>query len=686
MTDTEADLIDIETNRHYPKLFTPLKIHNHLIKNRTIMGSMHTGLEEKRGGFVRLAQYFKERAAGGAGLIVTGGIAPNFAGRVSPFGSQLSFWWQVSKHRKVTNAVHSVGGKIAMQILHTGRYAYHPFSVAPSAIKSPITPFKPKALSVRGINKTIKDFANCARLAQKAGYDGVEVMGSEGYLINQFIVSKTNHREDQWGGSFENRIRLAIEIVKSVRDATDENFIIIFRLSMLDLVEKGSNWEEVIKLGQAIEKAGASIINTGIGWHEARIPTIVTSVPRANFTWVTKKLKPHISIPLITTNRINTPEVAESVLANEDAEMVSMARPFLADPEFMIKAQKGKADQINTCIACNQACLDHAFQNKLVSCLVNPRACEETLLNFTRTKSIKNIAVVGAGPAGMAFAVYAAERGHQVTLFDQADKIGGQLNIANQVPGKEEFFETLRYFEKSLSRLSVEVKLNTEVDKAMLERGRFDEIVVATGINPRTPSIEGIAHEKVLSYIDVLKHKKSVGESVAIIGAGGIGFDVAEFLTHTESLTTRPADWEKEWGIDRQYRNPGGLADKQQIEKSPRKVYLLQRKISKIGKGLGKTSGWTHRLSLKHKKVSMIQGVQYSKIDDDGLHIELDGKAKLLSVDTIVLCAGQTSNNQLFKQLEKSFDRVHLIGGADVALELDAKRAIRQAAILASRI
>jgi 2,4-dienoyl-CoA reductase (NADPH2) len=673
-------------NSYYPKLFAPLMVHNHRLANRVIMGSVHTGLEEKRDGFKRLAQYFKERAEGGVGLIVTGGIAPNFAGRVSPFGSQLSFPWQVNKHRIVTQAVHSVGGKIAMQILHTGRYAYHPFSVAPSAIKSPITPFKPKALSKRGIAKTIKDFANCAKLAKRAGYDGVEIMGSEGYLINQFIVSKTNKRTDEWGGEFNNRIKLPLEIVKAVRKSTDENFIIIYRLSMLDLVEKGSSWDEVVELGQQVEKAGASIINTGIGWHEARIPTIVTSVPRANFTWVSKKLKPHINIPLITTNRINTPEVAESVLTQGDADMVSMARPFLADPQFMDKARRGQPEQINTCIACNQACLDHAFANKLVSCLVNPRACAETLLNFETTKAVKKIAVIGAGPAGLSFAVYAAQRGHKITLYDAADKIGGQLNIANQVPGKEEFYETLRYFSNMLEQHNVEVKLNTLVDPSLLSEGEYQEVVVATGISPRLPEINGIEHSKVLSYIDVLKNKHPVGKKVAIIGAGGIGFDVATFLTHSESLTLRPQDWNKEWCVDPEYLNRGGLASKQEVEESPRQVYLLQRKSSKIGGGLGKTSGWTHRLSLKHKKVKMLNNVSYDKIDDRGLHISVDGEVSCLEVDHVILCAGQLSNDHLYKQLKSQFDNVHLIGGADVAAELDAKRAIKQGAELASII
>lgn len=682
MTNSPLD----SENSHYPTLFQPLKVHNHVIANRAIMGSMHTGLEEKWGGFDRLAQYYKERAEGGIGLIVTGGISPNLAGRVAPFGCQLSFPWQVGKHKKVTHAVHQANGKIVMQILHTGRYGYHPFAVAPSAIKSPISPFRPKALSERGIQKTIKDFANCARLAKKAGYDGVEIMGSEGYLINQFIVSKTNKRSDKWGGEFKNRIKFPIEIVKAVREITDANFIIIYRLSMLDLVENGSSWEEVVELGKQIEAAGASIINTGIGWHEARIPTIVTSVPRANFTWVTEKIRKHINIPLITTNRINNPETAERILAAGQADMVSMARPLLADPDFMKKAQNNQADLINTCIACNQACLDHAFKNQLVSCLVNPRACEETELNFKTTQQPKSIAVVGAGPAGMAFAVYASQRGHQITLFDAADKIGGQLNIANQVPGKEEFYETLRYFKNMLIKNKVEVRLNTNVTAELLKREQFDELVIATGILPRVPKIKGVEHSKVLSYIDVLKHKKAVGKSVAVIGAGGIGFDVAEFLTHNKSLTTDPEAWNREWGVDPEYSHRGGLAKNIEIEASPRKVFLLQRKKSKVGAGLGKTSGWTHRLSLKHKKVKMLNDVEYLKIDEQGLHINQSGKESCLEVDNVILCAGQLSNTALYEEAKNLFERVHLIGGADVAAELDAKRAIRQGAILASKI
>ncbi|MCW8877393.1 MAG: NADPH-dependent 2,4-dienoyl-CoA reductase [Kangiellaceae bacterium] len=674
-------------NSYYPALFEPLKIHDHIIENRVLMGSMHTGLEEMKGGFDKLAQFYKERAEGGVGLIVTGGIAPNLAGRVSPLGSQLSFFWQVKKHKKITDAVHSVGGKIAMQILHTGRYAYHPFAVAPSAIKAPITPFKPKALSERGIRKTIGDFVNCAKKAKQAGYDGVEVMGSEGYLINQFIAERTNKRTDKWGGSFENRVRLALEIVKGIRQATDSNFIIIFRLSMLDLVENGSSWDEVVELGKSIENAGASIINTGIGWHEARVPTIATSVPRANFAWVTEKIKPHISIPVVTTNRINTPEVAEEVLQSGKCDMVSMARPFLADSDFMEKAKQGKAEKINTCIACNQACLDHIFEHKRVTCLVNPRACYETELNFNKTDNSKNIAVVGAGPAGLSFSTYAAERGHKVTLFEASDKIGGQLNVANQIPGKEEFFETIRYFKERLDDTGVELKLNHFVNKEELLNSEFDEVVIATGIEPRTPKLEGVDHEKSMTYLDVLKHKKHVGEKVAIIGAGGIGFDVAEYLTHEgDSLTLQPDAWAKEWKVDLDYQNRGGLLENASIHPSPREVHLLQRKTTKVGKGLGKTTGWIHRSSLKNKKVKMISGADYLKIDDKGLHIKRNDKESCLEVDNVIICAGQNPLRQLYDEISKSDKSVHLIGGADVAAELDAKRAIRQGAKLAEKI
>ncbi|MET1255583.1 FAD-dependent oxidoreductase [Aliikangiella maris] len=671
----------------YPALFSPIKIHDHYIKNRAIMGSMHTGLEELKGGFDKLARYYQERAEGGVGLIVTGGIAPNFAGRISPMGSQLSFFWQVKKHRKITDAVHQAGGKIAMQILHTGRYAYHPFAVAPSSIKAPITPFKPRALSLRGIRKTIKDFVNCAKKAQQAGYDGVEVMGSEGYLINQFIVSKTNKRKDDWGGSFENRMRFPVEIVKAIREATGHNFIIIYRLSMLDLVDQGSNWEEVVSLGKAIESAGASMINTGIGWHEARVPTIATSVPRANFTWVTEKLKPHISIPLVTTNRINTPEMAEQVLQAGHSDFVSMARPFLADPDFMQKAKAGKPESINTCIACNQACLDHIFEHKRVTCLVNPRACYETELFFNKAQKAKTIAVVGAGPAGLSFATYAAQRGHQVTLYEAADKIGGQLNIANQIPGKEEFYETIRYYNQRIKETGVKLKLNQTVDSEFLIQQSFDEIIIATGVEPRIPDIPGVTHSKVLNYLDVLKYKKDVGQTVAVIGAGGIGFDVAEYLTHTgESLTLNPDKWAKEWRVDKDYTQRGGLLKKPEIEASPRKVYLLQRKETKLGKDLGKTTGWIHRMSLKNKQVTQIAGAEYLKIDDQGLHINHENQTQCLVVDHVIICAGQNSLKQIYIELKEKNISAHIIGGADFAAELDAKRAIRQGAELASMI
>lgn len=673
--------------QQYKDLFKPIKIHNHELPNRAIMGSMHTGLEEMKNGFTKLAQYYKERAEGGVGLIVTGGIAPNFSGRVSPLSSQLSFFWQVAKHRKITDAVHSAGGKIAMQILHTGRYAYHPFAVSSSAIKSPISPFKPKALSSRGVKKTINDFVNCAKKAQQAGYDGVEIMGSEGYLINQFIVKKTNKRTDQWGGSFENRIRLPIEIVKQVRKATNENFIIIYRLSMIDLVDEGSSWDEVIQLGQAIEAAGASMINTGIGWHEARVPTIATSVPRANFTWVTAKIKPHINIPLITTNRINTPQVANDIIAQGQSDLVSMARPFLADGQFMQKAKAGKAEKINTCIACNQACLDHIFDRKKVTCLVNPRACFETELNFYPTQKAKSIAVVGAGPAGLSFATYAAERGHKVTLFDASDKIGGQLNVANQVPGKEEFDETIRYFQERIKDTKVKLKLNHKATIDDFKSSKFDEIVIATGVLPRIPEIEGIDHPKVLNYLEVLKDKKPVGDKVAIIGAGGIGFDVAEYLTHSgDSLSLKPKKWAKEWKVDLNYKHSGGLLDKAEIEASPREVYLLQRKETKLGASLGKTTGWIHRSSLKHKKVKNLSGVTYEKIDDAGLHIKVSSQTQCLKVDNIILCAGQSSLRNLYDELKLQSKKPHLIGGANIAAELDAKRAIRQGAELAAKI
>lgn len=672
----------------YPTLLTPLDLGFTQLRNRVLMGSMHTGLEEEKGGFDKLAAFYAERARGGVGLIVTGGIAPNLRGRLVPHGSQLSFPWQVSKHKKVTSAVHQEGGKIALQILHAGRYAYHPFSLAPSALKAPISPFKPRAMSERQIRGTIRDFAATAALAKAAGYDGVEVMGSEGYLINQFICERTNKRTDGWGGSSENRMRFPVEIVRAIRERVGTDFIIIFRLSMLDLVEQGSTLEEVIALGKALEAVGVTLINTGIGWHEARIPTIATSVPRGAFSWVTAELKKHLKVPLITTNRINTPEVAERILAGGEADMVSMARPFLADPEFVIKAAENRADEINTCIACNQACLDHVFKQKRASCLVNPRACFETELTFGRVPQPKKLAVVGAGPAGLAFACYAAERGHQVSLFDQASEIGGQFNFAKQIPGKEEFHETLRYFAKRLEKCGVELYLGQRQSAESLLGGGFDEVILATGIRPRTPNIPGIEHPKVMSYLDVLRDHKPVGQKVAVIGAGGIGFDVAEYLV--EKKVEMDADghrdhWLKEWGIDKQLGERGGLTAPE-IDTPERQIWLLQRKESKVGDGLGKTTGWIHRTVLKNRKVQMLSGVQYLGIDDEGLHIQVGETKQCLPVDQVIVCAGQEPLKELQAGLQAAGKPVHIIGGADVAAELDAKRAIRQGAELAAII
>ncbi|WP_393936000.1 oxidoreductase [Aeromonas rivipollensis] len=672
----------------YPTLLTPLDLGFTQLKNRVLMGSMHTGLEEEKGGFDKLAAFYAERARGGVALIVTGGIAPNLRGRLVPHGSQLSFPWQVAKHKKVTGAVHQEGGKIALQILHAGRYAYHPFSLAPSAIRAPISPFKPRAMSERQIRGTIRDFASTAALAKAAGYDGVEVMGSEGYLINQFICERTNQRSDGWGGSSENRMRFPLEIVRAIRERVGTDFIIIFRLSMLDLVEKGSSLEEVIALGKALEQAGVSLINTGIGWHEARIPTIATSVPRGAFSWVTAELKKHLKVPLITTNRINTPEVAERILAQGEADMVSMARPFLADPEFVIKAAENRADEINTCIACNQACLDHVFKQKRASCLVNPRACFETELTFGRVPQPKKLAVVGAGPAGLAFACYAAERGHQVSLFDQAPTIGGQFNFAKQIPGKEEFHETLRYFARRLEKCGVELYLGQRQSAESLLGGGFDEVILATGIRPRTPNIPGIEHPKVLNYLDVLRDHKPVGQKVAVIGAGGIGFDVAEFLVEkkAEGSSDHHRDhWLREWGIDKSLGERGGLMTPV-IDAPERQIWLLQRKESKVGDGLGKTTGWIHRTVLKNRKVQMLSGVQYLRIDDEGLHIQVGEARQCLPVDQVIICAGQEPLRELQAGLQAAGKPVHIIGGADVAAELDAKRAIRQGAELASVI
>lgn len=670
----------------YKQLLQPLDLGFTTLKNRVIMGSMHTGLEEEKQGFTKLAAFYAERAKGGVGLIITGGISPNFRGNLVPFGCQLSFWWQVGKHKQVTSAVHAHGAKICLQLLHAGRYGYHPFNVAPSKLKSPITPFKPAAMSDRQIRSTIKDFAHAASLAKKAGYDGVEIMGSEGYLINQFICQRTNHRSDSWGGSFENRSRFALETVKAVREKCGDDFIIIYRLSMLDLVEDGNTFEEVVSLGKGVADAGATLINSGIGWHEARVPTITTRVPRAAFSWITERVRQALSIPVIATNRINDPQVAEDILANGQADLICMARPFLADPEFVNKAAADQADTINTCIACNQACLDHIFQQKRASCLVNPRACYETELNFTAAAKRKKLAVVGAGPAGLAFSVYAAQRGHEVHLFDKSHQIGGQFNYAKQIPGKEEFHETLRYYGKMLALHAVNLHLNSEQTVDTLLAGRFDDVILATGIVPRDIGLAGQEHPKVLSYLDVLRDHKAVGKHVAIIGAGGIGFDVAEYLTEAHSLTLQPDAWLADWGVDKTYQTRGALLPNKHAEPAQRKIYLLQRKASKVGAGLGKTSGWAHRASLQKKGVEMRSGVHYVRVDDDGLWIKIDEQERCLAVDNVVICAGQVPLRALQQALAEKGQSVHLIGGADVAAELDAKRAIRQGAELAARI
>ena len=669
----------------YPHLLQPLDLGFTTLKNRVLMGSMHIGLEEAPQGYERMAAFYAERAKGGVSLIVTGGVSPNDDGVVFAHGTKLDTVEEAEKHKVITQAVHEAGGKIAMQILHTGRYSYQANNVAPSAIQAPINPIKPKALSSAEVQQTIDDFANCAKLAQYAGYDGVEIMGSEGYLINEFIAARTNHRDDEWGGSYENRIRFPIEIVKRTRATVGENFIIIYRLSMLDLVEGGSSLEEVIQLAKEIEKAGATIINTGIGWHEARIPTIATKVPRAAFTWVTEKLKGSVSIPLITSNRINTPEMAEHVLASGHADMISMARPMLADADFVLKASEGRSDEINTCIGCNQACLDHIFSMKIATCLVNPRACYETELIFKETNAIKNIAVIGAGPAGLSFATYAASRGHKVKVFDSNNQIGGQFNIAKTIPGKEEFYETLRYFKRQIElQPNIELVLNHTVTYEELSQANYDEIVVATGVTPRQLQFEGIDHPKVLSYIQVLKERVPVGKRVAIIGAGGIGFDTAEYLSHEgESASLNPEKFYAEWGIDTSYAHVGGLKQPE-LEKSEREIYLLQRKTAAVGAGLGKTTGWIHRTGLKHRDVKMIAGASYDKVDDQGLHITVDGQTTVLDVDNVVICAGQESYTAMFDQLKADGKNVHLIGGAKEAGELDAKRAIRQGAELAA--
>lgn len=670
----------------YPHLLAPLDLGFTTLKNRVLMGSMHTGLEELPDGPQRLAAFYAERAAGGVGLIVTGGIAPNKKGVVYQGASVLNDATQVPHHQIVTDAVHRAGGKIALQILHAGRYSYQKQPVAPSALQAPINPFAPQELSHDEVLQAIADFAHCAQLARLAGYDGVEVMGSEGYLINQFLTARTNQRNDEWGGDFTRRMRFAVEIVRAVRAATGPDFILIYRLSMLDLVEDGSSWDEIELLARAVEQAGATLINTGIGWHEARIPTIATMVPRAGFSWVTRKLMGKVNIPLITTNRINDPSVAEQVLTDGCADMVSMARPFLADAAFVQKAAQDRADEINTCIGCNQACLDQIFDGKLTSCLVNPRACRETEMPVLPTEVPKRLAVVGSGPAGLAFAVTAASRGHQVTLFDAATDIGGQFNIAKQIPGKEEFYETLRYFRRQLVLHGVIQQLNTPVQPEQL--ADFDEVILACGIQPRLPAIKGIEHPKVLTYLDVLRDKKPVGERVAIIGAGGIGFDTAEYLSQSgDSSSLDSRAFSQEWGIDQDLAQRGGLSPVGgKVHPSPRQIFLLQRKTSKVGEGLGKTTGWIHRTSLAMRGVRMLNSVSYESIDDEGLHIIRAEQASCLPVDTIIICAGQEPRRELHQPLLEMGKTVHLIGGADIAAELDARRAIDQGTRLALTI
>lgn len=668
----------------YPHLFAPLDLGFTQLRNRVLMGSMHTGLEDRARDFPKLAAYFAERAAGGVGLIVTGGFSPNLVGWLKPFGGKLSWPWEVHPHKQITQAVHQHGAKICMQLLHAGRYAYHPLSVAPSRLKAPINPFTPRALSARGVERQISAYAHAARLARDAGYDGVEVMGSEGYLINEFTAPHTNKRDDNWGGDAARRMRFAVEIVRRVREACGPDFIIIYRLSLVDLVEGGNAWPDIVAQAQAVEAAGATIINSGIGWHEARVPTIATSVPRAAFAGVTAKLKPQVRVPVVASNRINMPEVAERILAGGDADLVSLARPFLADPQWAQKARSGRSHAINTCIACNQACLDHVFENKTASCLVNPRAAAETELNYARASAPKTVAVVGAGPAGLACATVAAERGHRVTLFDSAGEIGGQFNLAKRIPGKEEFHETLRYFRHRLEETGVQQRLGTLADPAAL--AGFDKVVLATGIVPRQVDFPGADHPMVVGYLDVLRGKVTPPARVAVIGAGGIGFDVAEFLVHEgESPALAPARWMAEWGVDPSFEAAGSLA-RPQPEPPAREVWLLQRSAGRPGARLGKTTGWIHRATLKAKQVKMLGGVEYLGVDDNGLRIRIDGQEQTLPVAMVVVCAGQEPRRDLHARLQQAGVEAQLIGGADVAAELDAKRAIAQGSHVAATL
>jgi 2,4-dienoyl-CoA reductase (NADPH2) len=675
------------TTSPYPHLLSPLDLGFRVLKNRVLMGSMHTGLEEVPNGIARLAAYYARRAKGGVGLIVTGGVGPNIEGAVGGANGALTTVEQAAEHRAVTDAVHAEDGVICLQILHAGRYSYAPTAISASAIRSPISPVTPRALETGEVEGQIEAYVRCSALARAAGYDGVEIMGSEGYFIHQFIATRSNQREDDWGGAYENRIRLPVEIVRRVRKRLGEDFIVIFRLSLLDLVQGGSTWDEIVRLAKEIEEAGVTIINSGIGWHEARIPTIATMVPRAAFVDPTARIRNELDVPIVATNCINSPEVAESVLAEGKADMVSMARPFLADPDFVRKAAEGRSDEINTCIACNQACLDHVFELKPATCLVNPLACYETEIGITPASDRKRIAVIGAGPAGVAAAATAAERGHDVVLFEAGDSVGGQFHLARRIPGKEEFNESLRYFGVRLDRAGVDVRLNTRVSASEIAEAGFHEVIAATGVLPRQPGIEGIGHEKVAGYVDVLRENVPVGRKVAIIGAGGIGVDVAKFLCFKDSRASLDKEvFFKEWGIDIESEHPGGMVPPVAVHTPAHDVTLLQRKTTRIGKGLGKTTGWIHIAELRRAGVTMLKGVTYKKIDDDGLHIQVDGDDRVLDVDTVVICAGQEPNRRLHDELTGLGVGCHLVGGAHEAAELDAKRAILEGTTLAARL